>query len=680
VSPDERGFVSVIAAARRRAQRLLAGVVAGWSLTAAAAAAALGIVARWPLVATVVVTCIAGASVAAAIVVSRKTRITRRAVVQALERHQTSSRNLLVTAGELSRGELEAAPSVRTRVFAQAFALARAIDVTAVFPAARTYRMLAIASVAWLGVAAALAWRAGAVDVRMRIAGNPETARGVSGSPAHVTVTVQPPGYTGLAARTFVDPPQIEAVEGSIATVAMAGPVPRVLSSTRLTRTGYISVDDGAGERRTIPTVVIPDALPAPTITAPGRDLVYGGGNPRIAFEAHATDDFGLRSLSLQFTKASGSGEQFDFKEGEIPLSIARDGTRAWRGSASRSLADLNLKEGDVLVYRAVAADNRPGDGSASSDAFFIEVSKLGVAAGDAFTLPQEETRYALSQQMLIIKTERLNRQRASMPAIEVADAALNLAVEQRMIRAEFVFMLGGEVEDEEVEAQQSVELQEGRLQNRGQRDLRAATMAMSQAEKLLTGANLADALAAERAAVVALQRAFARDRYILRALGQRAVLDPTRRLTGDVSKAADWRRLPPDVPANRRAALLQDLLRGLADLSRTQRSQNGTPASASIEASEFRARARVLAEEAVRIDASSAALRQAATELQRAGDAGNEPARARPLAAAIAAATSEARRSLSPPPPRPASPGGSLDGAFADALARMPREATGKR
>ena len=120
------------------------------------------------------------------------------------------------------------------------------------------------------------------------------------------------------------------------------------------------------------------------------------------------------------------------------------------------------------------------------------------------------------------------------------------------MIRAEFVFMLGGEVDDEEVEAEQSVELQAGRLQNRGQRDLRAATIAMSQAEKLLTGANTAEALVAERAAVTALQRAFSRDRYILRALATRSQLDPARRLTGSLADADGWRRVAPDVPANR--------------------------------------------------------------------------------------------------------------------------------
>jgi hypothetical protein len=226
------------------------------------------------------------------------------------------------------------------------------------------------------------------------------------------------------------------------------------------------------------------------------------------------------------------------------------------------------------------------------------------------------------------------------------------------MIRAEFVFMLGGEISDEEVEAEQSTELQAGRLQNRGQRDLRAATVAMSLAEKLLTGADTAAALTAERAAVAALQRAFTRDRYILRALATESQLDPTRRLTGSLSGARDWRRVPPDVPENRRAALLEDLLRGIAALLQP-----------SPEA--FRERALVLAEEAVRIDPASASLRETATGLQRAADAGGDrAARSVALSSAAAGATAEARRAhadatLVSPHVAPA-----LSGAFADALA----------
>src|SRR4029450_5614176 len=100
--------------------------------------------------------------------------------------------------------------------------------------------------------------------------------------------------------------------------------------------------------------------------------------------------------------------------------------------------------------------------------------------------------------------------------------------------------------------------------QNRIPLDLRAASLAMSQAEKLLTGTNTAEALVAERAAVTALQQAFARDRYILPAFASRANLDPARRLTGDLKDAWGWARTRAQAPEDRRAAQLQDVMAGL--------------------------------------------------------------------------------------------------------------------
>src|SRR4029450_13630826 len=100
--------------------------------------------------------------------------------------------------------------------------------------------------------------------------------------------------------------------------------------------------------------------------------------------------------------------------------------------------------------------------------------------------------------------------------------------------------------------------------QNRIPLDLRAASLAMSQAENLLTGPNTGEALVAERAAVAALQRAFARDRYILRALASRANLDPARRLTGDLKDASGWIRTRAPAAEDRRAAQLQDVMAGL--------------------------------------------------------------------------------------------------------------------
>jgi hypothetical protein len=632
---------------------------------------------------------IGGAILAVAVMAWRWRASKRSAVIRALEHADPDARNIFVTADELAGGRLIAKPAVTKRVFAHAAASASRLDLRAVFPATRVVQVAVLAGTAWVAVQAVDRWRAPLSRAGSGLPSRSQTPDGAAPQAGlSVTVVIQPPAYTGLEAATLIDPRELQAVEDSAVRISIASPADGIIldhdgaarslergadgrfsGSMVVTRTGYVLVTagDGAtpggGARRMMPVVVSPDALPAVRVTAPGRDLVYAGGNPRIAFDARASDDFGLRSLALRYTKVTGSGEQFEFKEGEIPLAVTTASPREWQGTATRSLADLDLKDGDMLVYRAVAADARPGDGSASSDSFFIEISKLGVAAGDAFTLPQEETRYALSQQMLIIKTERLHRRRASIPQSETTEAALNLAVEQRMIRAEFVFMLGGEVENEEAEAEQSTELQEGRLQNRGQRDLRTATIAMSQAEKLLTGANTSEALVAEHAAVAALQRAFSRDRYILRALATRSQLDPSRRLIGNLSEAVGWRRNPPDVPANRHAAVLQDLLRGIGDLVELARDRNSL-------APVFRQRALVLAEEAIRIDPASAPLRETAVQLQRAADAAGDPAaRSRALSASAEAASSEARRAHADPPPAAPGVAPALAGAFADAL-----------
>ena len=665
MSPDERRVADAVAAAVRRGRLVAVFEAFAWGAAASA------------------ISPTAGGLIAGAVAVWRWRATERAAVVRAIERACPASRNLFVTSDEIAAGRLAAAPSARPRVFADAALMAERLDVRTVFPLARVQRAALLAGVAWTLVFTAPLWR-GPLSRARSAALSPGRSSGTAASPPqiHVSVTIHPPTYTGVTPSTIADPQQIHLVQGSEVSLAIEaagnrvvveregsrrtlarGPDGRFADRLQLTKTGYVLVTADDGARRLMPVVVSPDALPAVRVTAPGRDLIYAGGNPLIAFEAIATDDYGLRSLSLRYTKVSGLGENVEFREGEIPLEVTRTDARNWTGRASRSLRDLALKDGDMLVYRAVASDARPGDGHASSDAFFIEISKLGVAAGDAFTLPEEETRYALSQQMLIIRTERLHQRRGSLARSELTEQALNLAVEQRMIRAELVFMLGGAVEDEEVEAAQSTELQEGRLQNSGQRDLRAATVAMSRAEKLLTGASTAEALLAERAAVVALQRAFSRGRYILRALAARSALDPARRLTGDLAEAGDWRRAVPDIPANRRAALLQDLLRGIAELIRCQ-----TPCIFDTVSDTNISRARVLAEEALRIDPSAAPLRDAAAELQRAADGAADPlTRVHALGAAAAAVIVEARRAHADAPLNSPAVAPGLASAFGD-------------
>jgi hypothetical protein len=150
-------------------------------------------------------------------------------------------------------------------------------------------------------------------------------------------------------------------------------------------------------------------------------------------------------------------------------------------------------------------------------------------------------------------------------------EAAVNIAAEQRAVRANFVFLLGGEVEDEEVEAEHSHEISEGRFANQARKEIVAATVLMTHVERALAAVSTREALPPARAAVKALQRAFGHSRYLLRALPSRVRLDPARRLSGDVTSATDWDRAlappAPDEATETARAALADLIAATAAL-----------------------------------------------------------------------------------------------------------------
>ncbi len=301
---------------------------------------------------------------------------------------------------------------------------------------------------------------------------------------------------------------------------------------------------DATALRRLVPVTVIPDRAPTIRVEAPGKDLLLPDARPVIALAAGATDDFGLQSLELRYTKVSGSGEQFEFKEGTLPLAIARPSPREWKATAELALSRIGLEPGDAMIYRVVGRDERPGDaGVASSETFFIEVAGPGQVALAGFELPPDRERYALSQQMIVLKLERLRAREKGLDRSVLEQEVGNLAAEQRAVRANFVFLMGGQIEDEEAEAEHSHEIQEGRLENTARREIIAAIQEMGKVEAGLAAINTGAALPPARAAVEALQRAFGRNRYILRTLPVRSRVDPSRRLTGELSAASDWRR-----------------------------------------------------------------------------------------------------------------------------------------
>ena len=341
-----------------------------------------------------------------------------------------------------------------------------------------------------------------------------------------------------------------------------------------------IAVGEATGspsESRLLQVTVGPDQAPRVRLIEPGRDLAFATAPASLDLVVDATDAEGLAAIRLAYVRASGSGESFAFEEGQVPVTLERIDARHWRGRAKLPLSALQLEDGDSLVYRALVRDTNPESDWVSSDAFTIDVGRRLEFAGAGFAVPDEDRRYAISQQMVIVKTERLQAEQNQVTPDEWAERTRLLAMEQRMVRAEVVFLSGGEVADEVEEAEQSHELQEGRLENTGRAEMLKAINEMSRAEAHLNAGDTKQALVAERAALAALQRAFDRRRYFLRTMSERARIDLSRRLTGDRARA-ESRTREPRTELGADAVSLRALLLELAAVA-----DRGEPATAAL-------------------------------------------------------------------------------------------------
>jgi hypothetical protein len=550
-----------------------------------------------------------------------RTRVSAAAVV---ERAHPEFRNLVVTAEELLAHPDRASTRMRDRVLMDAAARIGGIRISDVVSIGRRAALCAGAAALWLAVPfglAPVAPGAGRFDV------NPTTTGKADGElRRRVVAELRPPRYIGVGSSELVNPERIDAVEGTSLRLRVAGGASRIrfgssvlagrqegdvlIAETTLTESGYLAVEPGGP---LVPVTVTPDRAPAITVDAPGRDLLLPASVDGIPVSASATDDFGLESLEIRYTKVSGTGEQFEFEEGTLPLALSRSTEREWQGRARLALNALKLGPGDALVYRAVGRDRRQGDaGLASSDTFFVEILGPGQVALEGVEMPPEQERYALSQQMVVLKIQRLRARERSMNRAALEEEAAAIAAEQRAVRANFIFLMGGHVEDEFEEAEQSHEIQEGRLENNARKDISAAIHQMSLSEQGLTAVDTGRALPPAKAAVEALQRAFGRNRYILRSLAARSRIDPSRRLTGELDAAADWRRKLTPVVVDRTMRESRALMVELLDIAAAIHARGQVPDQ----------RFTRLAEQALAVEPAAAEWQDVAAKLIRLRDA----------------------------------------------------------
>ena len=535
----------------------------------------------------------------------------RRAAAAAIESVRPHCRNVIITAEELERHPQLATGATADRVFAEAERLVTNIRAGDVVPLRRAAVALGIAGV--LAVLLIPDARLAMRDVTPARA-EQERAPLVSGS---VRFSIDPPAYADGPSVILTDPERIEVLERSRVRVEASGTTRVRFGSGAVAEivaheSGYFAVEGADGTSgRLIPLTVTPDHAPVVRVEAPGKDLLLPDGSRTIPVAISASDDLALSSLELRFTRVSGSGEQFEFEEGSLPVRLARSSSRDWRAEGALMLPAMNLGPGDSLVYRAVARDRRPDDaGLASSDTFMLEIAGPGQVALEGVEMPSELERYAMSQQMIVLKLERLRARETSLPRHALVEETAAIAAEQRTVRANFIFLLGGHVEDEFEEAEHSHEIQEGRLENTARKDINDAIAEMTRVGEGLAALDVPAALPPARAAVESLQRAFGRSRYLLRSLAVRSRLDPGRRLTGDLQDAGDWQRTSPDAE-DRDGEAVRRLLGDAVEAVSVSRQAGGLPLP----------RRQALAEAALAIDPASELWQDMARRLAETSD-----------------------------------------------------------
>ena len=488
------------------------------------------------------------------------------AAARLVEAHCPGLENLLVTA--VASDDMPGlSPTIRAEITRQAD-----LRVAALSPAALVPLRHAAATVV-LGAAIA----AGVVTWAGRVPVTAPRAQGGAGAADHdafeVNVTVTAPAYLRTAPVTVPDASDVRVPAGSTlrlvvhthlpavtlddaagAALALergisAGTFERTWAPTQSTASALVAraADGTIGASRLLVVTVVPDEPPTVRVVRPGGDLRLPSADAPIPIEVEATDDHGVAALELRYVRMAGSGESFTFGEGRVPLVDVTAAGPHVRGRLTWSLRALGLAVGESLVYRVVARDDAPGAPPGESESYTIDIGPAFETAGAGAAVAEEDRRYAISQQMVIVHTERALAERDGATGEAWLARTQAIAAEQRMVRAEVVFLSGGEVEDEVEEAARGDEVQEGRLENRGRAEMLRAMGEMSRAEAQLTAGAARAALVFERRALSALLAAFDRRRYFLRTVPERSRIDETRRLTGDRRLAAPGLRVPGD-------------------------------------------------------------------------------------------------------------------------------------
>jgi hypothetical protein len=290
-----------------------------------------------------------------------------------------------------------------------------------------------------------------------RVAGGISTTGRTEIAPfARLVATVRAPAYAGGRVARIESPAAITALVASGVTLEAPGTGAGIAADVA----GHVLPLEHSGDRWRVqftvgehPTLVrlrhpsgerivavepTVDSAPSVRLSLPARDTVVRVARGSLALSADAHDDIGLASASFEYIVSSGEGESFQFRSGALGVRKL-DGAKDAALSASLGLEALALKAGDLVHLRAVARDGNTvtGPGAGASETRVLRVARAGEYDSIAVegAPPPDADKSLISQRMLIMLTEALDKRRPSLSRETLLTESRTIARDETRLR-----------------------------------------------------------------------------------------------------------------------------------------------------------------------------------------------------------------------------------------------------
>lgn len=278
-----------------------------------------------------------------------------------------------------------------------------------------------------------------------------------------LTGTLSPPAYSGYKTEALADPSTIVGLRGSRVMLIGAGAPDGIQAALgegtvpiekrgRGWSASFTLVDSlpavlelvDRDYRRLIVVDPRMDRPPAARLLLPVRDTTLRVVSGTLSLSATFSDDVGLGTAQFEYIVA---------RTGDADEAIARTGTLGTKrvsgpvGAFAMTVpyASLQLTEGDLLSVRAVVLDNNTlyGPGKGYSETRNIRVAQKSEYDSLAVNAaPPSADTAMISLRMLILATEKLERERPTLQRTFFVDSARKLAGSAELVRQKILAII----------------------------------------------------------------------------------------------------------------------------------------------------------------------------------------------------------------------------------------------